>query len=139
MPGEVSTTRQKRDIFFYADFNVGHLLQLAERLRGRPCTCDDSQTPKAGAYNWAIFLAFDDGVEWVFRAPSSSHAPAEAITERLLASEAATLKYVREHTTIPVPEVFAAAWNWNQAGRGWFQCGQTQPVSEEGLERDVET
>jgi len=101
-----STTGEKPKVFFYADFNLGNLIQLAERLRGRPCTCDASQTPKAGAYNFAIFLSFDDGVEWVFRAPSALHAPPGNITERLLASEAATLKYVRKHTTIPVPEVF---------------------------------
>lgn len=106
MPGNVPIARRKRDIFFHADFNLGQLLRLAERLRSRPCTCDDSQSPKAGALNWAIFLEFDDGVEWVFRAPCSSYAAAKGITRRLLASEAATLKYIREHTTIPVPEVF---------------------------------
>ncbi|KAK4452372.1 hypothetical protein QBC34DRAFT_398555 [Podospora aff. communis PSN243] len=101
-----SATGKKPKVFFYADFNLDNLIQLAERLRGRLCTCDTSQTPKVGAYNFAIFLVFDDGVEWVFRAPSVSHAPPGNITERLLASEAATLKYVRKHTTIPVPEVF---------------------------------
>lgn len=108
MPDEAPKTRQSRGrgIFFYADFNLDQVLRLANRLRGLPCTCDASQTPKAGAYNFAIVLAFEDGVEWIFRAPSSAHAPAKTITDRLLASEAATLKYVREHTTIPVPHVF---------------------------------
>ncbi|KAH6628177.1 hypothetical protein F5144DRAFT_654238 [Chaetomium tenue] len=100
--------RRKRDIFFHANFGLSHLLRLAERLRGRPCTCDDSQFPRSGALNWAIFLEFDDGVEWVFRAPCSraSSAATKDITGRLLASEVATLKYIREHTAIPVPEVF---------------------------------
>lgn len=98
--------RRKKNIFFHADFNLKHLLQLSERLRGQPCTCNDSQTPKAGALNWVIFLEFDDGVEWVFRAPCSSYAASQGVTGRLLASEAATLKYIREHTSIPVPEVF---------------------------------
>lgn len=103
---DMSTMCRKRNIFFYADFNLGQLLQLAERLRCQPCTCDDSQTPKAGALNWVIFLEFDDGVEWVFRAPCSFYTAAQGVTGRLLASEAATLKYIREHTSIPVPEVF---------------------------------
>ncbi|KAF5005922.1 hypothetical protein FDECE_7680 [Fusarium decemcellulare] len=97
---------RKKNIFFHADFNLGQLLQLAEQLRRQPCTCDDSQTPKAGGLNWVIFLKFYDGVEWVFRAPCSFYTAAQGVTRRLLASEAATLKYIREHTSIPVPEVF---------------------------------
>lgn len=106
MKGKMPITRRKTTIFFHADFDLRHLLRLAEQLRRQPCTCDDSQIPKSGALNWAIFLEFDDGVEWVFRAPCSSYAMAQGLTGRLVASEAATLKYVREHTSIPVPEVF---------------------------------
>ncbi|KAK4452739.1 hypothetical protein QBC34DRAFT_398176 [Podospora aff. communis PSN243] len=40
------------------------------------------------------------------RGPPALHGPHGNITERLLASEAATLKYVQKNTTIPVPEVF---------------------------------
>ncbi|OWT43353.1 hypothetical protein VFPPC_17484 [Pochonia chlamydosporia 170] len=100
------TSSRKRDVFFYADFNLKQLLSLAERLRGRACTCSESQIPKFGAFNWAIFLEFDDGVEWVFRAPCSLYSMSRRITGRLIASEAATLKYIREHTSIPVPDVF---------------------------------
>lgn len=98
--------RRKMDIFFQANYDLAALLGLAERLRNRPCTCDESQIPKAGAFNWAILLKFDDGVEWVFRAPVSRCASIKDLTGRLLDSEVATLKYVREHTSIPVPEVF---------------------------------
>lgn len=104
--GKMPIMRRKANIFFHADFNLSNLLRLAERLRGQPCTCSDSQIPKAGALNWAIFLEFDDGVEWVFRAPCSSYAASQGVTGLLLASEAATLKYIREHTSIPVPDVF---------------------------------
>ncbi|RDL37830.1 uncharacterized protein BP5553_05263 [Venustampulla echinocandica] len=97
-------TRRKRNIYFHADFDLRQLLLLAKRLRHQPCTCNDSQTPKAGALNWAIFLEFDDGVEWVLRAPCSSYAATQGVTGCLL--EAATLKYIREHTSIPVAEVF---------------------------------
>lgn len=99
-------TRRERNVFCHAEFNLGHLLRLAEQLRRQPCSCDESQIPKSGALNWAIFLQFDDGVEWVFRAPCSSYAAAQGVTGRLVASEAATLKYIREYTSIPVPEVF---------------------------------
>lgn len=99
-------TRQKSNIFFHADFNLRHLVKLAEQLRPQPCTCNESQVPKVGALNWVIFLEFQDGVEWVFRAPCSSYGTTKDITRRLLASEAATPKYISEHTSIPVPEVF---------------------------------
>ncbi|KAK1767706.1 hypothetical protein QBC33DRAFT_585666 [Phialemonium atrogriseum] len=95
MPGiSMPAKRQKRNIFFHASFNLTPLLRLAERLRHQP------------SLNWTIFLEFDDGVEWVFRAPCSTYTAAQGVTGRLLASEAATLKYIREHTSIPVPEVF---------------------------------
>jgi len=104
----MASSRRKRDIYLHADFNLRHLLKLAEQLRGRGCTCNESQSPKSGAFNFVIFLEFDDGVEWGFRAPSSRYAAALQgdAAGRLLASEAATLKYIREHTSIPVPEVF---------------------------------
>lgn len=69
MPVKVPAVRRKKHIFFHADFNLKHLLQLSEQLRGQPRTCDVSQTPPEGALNWVIFLKFDDGIEWVFRAP----------------------------------------------------------------------
>lgn len=106
MQGEMPITRRKRNVFFHADFNLRHLLRLAEQLRRQPCTCDESQIPKEGALNWAIFLEFDDGVEWVFRAPCPTYAVDQGVAGRLVASEAATLEYIREHTSIPVPEVF---------------------------------
>lgn len=115
----ISTMARKRNVFFYADFNLGQLLQLAERLRRQPCTCSDSQMPTAGALNWVIFLEFDDGVEWAFRAPCSSYAAAQGVTGRLLASEAATLKYVGEHTSIPVPEVFHYRYLLFTPGHVW--------------------
>lgn len=104
---KATSTGPKRNIFFHASFNLEHLLQLAKRLRGRPCTCDESEIPRSGALNWVIFLKFDDGLEWVFRAPCSrAYGAAQGVTGPLLASEVATLKYIREHTSIPVPEVF---------------------------------
>ncbi|CZR40270.1 uncharacterized protein FPRO_05170 [Fusarium proliferatum ET1] len=56
-------------IFRWAKFNLEALLMLAEKLRGRSCTCDESQVPKSGSLNWVIFITFDDAVEWVFRSP----------------------------------------------------------------------
>ncbi|PNY23976.1 Uncharacterized protein TCAP_06056 [Tolypocladium capitatum] len=60
----------------------------------------------SGALNWAILLRFDDGVEWVFRSPKARVEVGDIGACRLLAGEAATPKYIREHTSIPVPDVF---------------------------------
>lgn len=93
-------------VFQHARFNLQAVLQLAERLRNVPCSCDSSQTPRSGSCNWAIVLSFMDGVEWLFRSPRTSYGIDEDIAGSLLASEAATLKYVRKNSSIPVPDVY---------------------------------
>ncbi|OJD28456.1 hypothetical protein ACJ73_00143 [Blastomyces percursus] len=57
---------------------------------------------------WAAFLVFDDGVEWVFRSPRRDGAiQSKKTIQTLLASEAATLKYIKSYSAIPVPVVYA--------------------------------
>ncbi|KAG5301146.1 RNase H domain-containing protein [Histoplasma ohiense] len=96
-------------LFRHAAFNVDALCQLARSLRhGRSCSCDATQAPADGSLYWAVFVVFDDGVEWVFRSPRRDGAIRSMETIReLLASEVATLKYISSHSTIPVPEVYA--------------------------------
>lgn len=53
-----------------------------------------------------MILSFDDGVEWIFRSPRTSYGIDEESAAILLASEAATLRYIRHKRSIPVPEVF---------------------------------
>lgn len=98
----------KPNIFRYATFDVQALCCLASKLRsGRHCICDENQYPANGSLTWAVFLTFDDGVEWVLRSPRSDGAVKSAETNAfLLASEAATLKYLKFKSNIPVPEVF---------------------------------
>lgn len=95
------------NVFKYGTFNLTALLSLARQLRRKKCFCDLSQTPKSGSLNWAIFLSFEDGIEWVFRSPRQDHGFQAGFAELLLASEAATLKFVRKNSRIPVPEVYA--------------------------------
>ncbi|WAO84954.1 APH domain-containing protein [Fusarium falciforme] len=54
----------------------------------------------SGCENLALELAFSDHVYWVARIPHQS------IQRDTVLSEIATMKVVREHTTIPVPQVF---------------------------------
>ncbi|KFY14202.1 hypothetical protein V492_02767 [Pseudogymnoascus sp. VKM F-4246] len=101
----MSTATEQR-VFLYAHFNLRALLETATQLRHTPCFCDPAQEPRSGSLNWAISLIFDDTVEWIFRSPRESpDALAETVAE-LLESEVATMKYVKLHSSIPVPEVF---------------------------------
>ncbi|KAL8807244.1 MAG: hypothetical protein Q9200_004741 [Gallowayella weberi] len=101
--------QEHTSIFRYAKFDSLALCQLASRLRdGQSCSCDLTQTPKAGSFNWAVFLLFADGVEWVLRSPRKGEGVVSDDTNLLLvASEAATLKYIKGHSTIPVPEIYS--------------------------------
>ncbi|PYI11874.1 RNase H domain-containing protein [Aspergillus sclerotiicarbonarius CBS 121057] len=98
---------QKLRIFGYAEFNIGALCQIASRLRQNiTCTYDPNQHPASGSFNWAVFLTFEDGVQWVLRSPHTGYAAMSMeLTSKLLESEAATLKYVRLNSDIPVPVV----------------------------------
>jgi hypothetical protein len=96
-------------IFRYAKFDVAALCRLVGKLRGgQDCICDTSQLPACGIYNWTVRVSFSDGVEWVLRSPRGDGAiKCDETNILLLASEAATPKYIKANSTIPVPEVFA--------------------------------
>lgn len=94
------------NVFKYGTFDLSAVLSLAQQLREKKCFCDLSQTPKSGSLNWAIFLSFEDGIEWVFRSPRLDGVSI-GFAELLVASEAATLRFVKENSRIPVPEVYA--------------------------------
>ncbi|KAF5019493.1 hypothetical protein F66182_8500 [Fusarium sp. NRRL 66182] len=106
-------------IFSHAKFNLDDLLSLATRLRGRPCTADESIKPKTGSLNWVIFIIFEDGIEWAFRSPRRdlSTIVTDESASRMLVSEACTLKYLEAHTVIPVPEVYSFSGDYdNEVG-----------------------
>ncbi|KAJ2899674.1 kinase-like domain [Zalerion maritima] len=100
----------KPRIFRYSRFNLDALLALGYALRGQPCISDKSKPPMAGSLNWADLVSFDDGVECILRSPRSgrdTHLSDESAC-RMLASEAATLKYIRAHSLAPVPQVLSS-------------------------------
>lgn len=97
----------KPDIFTYAEFDPEALCRQASTLRqGVSCVCDLDQRPASGSFNWAIFITFEDGIRWVFRSPHPRTFMPIEMGAKLLASEAATLRYIRAHSDIPVPEVY---------------------------------
>ncbi|EFR04280.1 protein kinase subdomain-containing protein [Nannizzia gypsea CBS 118893] len=82
---------------------VPALIQLAKRSLNTGCTYDSSQAPLAGSFNWAVVLSFDDGVEWLLRSPRTTYALDETTTRAVIASEVATLRYIKQNSSIPVP------------------------------------
>ncbi|KAI9149378.1 hypothetical protein HJFPF1_11430 [Paramyrothecium foliicola] len=99
----------KDNIYYFAHFNLDALLALSETCRGRPCSCDVSQTPKSGCLNWVIFITFDDGVEWVFRSPRDDLIDfyKDETSSKILLSEVSTLLYLKANTSVPVPDVYS--------------------------------
>lgn len=94
-------------IFAYAKFNLDALLSPVTKLRGQPCVVDKLMRPKTGSLNWAIFLVFDDGVEWVFRSPRRSAIITDPSVLKMVISEASTLMFLKTHTSVPVPDVYS--------------------------------
>ncbi|TPX26103.1 hypothetical protein DIZ76_011562 [Coccidioides immitis] len=104
------STIQRLRIFRYAKFDIDALCCLASRLRsGISCFCDTSQAPFNGSLNWAVSVFFVDGVEWLLRSPLNENGAilCPQTNSMLLESEAVTIKYIRAHSSIPVPEIFA--------------------------------
>ncbi|KAI7760434.1 hypothetical protein LZL87_008524 [Fusarium oxysporum] len=85
----MSVLPPRSKIFRWAKLNLEALLLLAEKLRGRSCTCDESKVPKNGSLNWVIFITFDDGVQWVFRSLRyDAHMFSDETASKILLSEA---------------------------------------------------
>jgi isoamyl acetate esterase len=98
-----------------AKVDLEGLRSIASGLRdGRNCTISEKYT--CGAYNLVFEIIFDDGVSWIARLRSAS--PMQVVSQEfvfespsykqhIMESEVATMRYVRQHTTIPVPEIYA--------------------------------
>lgn len=97
----------KTDIFTYTTFDLDAPCQHVSMLRqGIQFTCDPDQRPVSGSFNWAIFISFEDDTRWIFRSPHSSSLKPMEMRGELLASEAATLRYLRAESDNPVPEIY---------------------------------
>lgn len=105
----ITALEMPEKVFLYYKFNLEALVSLAESLRGQKCSCDTSVAPKSGGLNWVIFIAFEDGIEWVFRSPRNSghRIVSNESAQKMLISEAAALKFLKKNTSIPIPEVFS--------------------------------
>jgi hypothetical protein len=84
------TQQDRANIFKYATFDSSALCRLANELRRQPCFCDPSQVPKSRSLNWTICVKFAEPRE-------DGAIRSQKANLSLLASEAATLKYIRAH------------------------------------------
>ena len=70
--------------------------------------CTVIQPPNCGSFNLLYTLEFSDGVRWVLRIPCLGEdryfTPASS---RLIRSEAMTMSFLRENTSIPIPKIHA--------------------------------
>ncbi|KAI5306985.1 hypothetical protein KEM56_005904 [Ascosphaera pollenicola] len=120
-------------IFCHSHFDIQALCRLASNLRDNmPCTCDINQRPQNGAFNWVVFIVFEDGVQWVMRSPyiGGYHAAAPMdFLSKSLDSEAATLRYLKEHSDIPVPDIYSySTTRDNEVGIPYILMSKAQGV-----------
>jgi hypothetical protein len=109
--------------------NFAALAQLAFDIRksqhGASCYNDNQTTPELsctldpeplyGSYNILYVLEWSDGVKWVVRIPGHG-TEFESLDVTRMNSEYATMQFIRERTSIPLPEVFY--WTTDTAAAG---------------------
>ncbi|KAF8434020.1 hypothetical protein BGX38DRAFT_179909 [Terfezia claveryi] len=73
-----------------------------------PLTCTVNPQPLTGGYNILYRACFSDSTTWIFKIPCIGYLPEWSdLSARKLRSEANTMTFIRKHTAIPVPEVYA--------------------------------
>ncbi|MCJ1244681.1 hypothetical protein MMC30_001880 [Trapelia coarctata] len=85
--------------------NWDNVVKMCSGLRGGVC-CDVAIKFTMGSQNFVRLIQFEDGVKWVIRIPLDDKDPRWAAdTANRMKNEVATYKYLKLHTSIPVPEV----------------------------------
>ncbi|KAK4613468.1 hypothetical protein CLAFUW4_09198 [Fulvia fulva] len=99
---------QTRVTEFVARINWPALLHKASQ-GNNGVSCKLSEKYSHGINNLVRKLEFADGTQWVARLPLPELPDAHEVVnpEHRLQVDIATMKYIRKHTSIPVPEVFA--------------------------------
>ena len=68
--------------------------------------CSVSPEPLNGSYNLAYLVTYEDGAQWIFKIPANGyHACFDQVAAEALRSEAQTMKFIKQQTTIPLPAV----------------------------------
>jgi hypothetical protein len=81
---------------------------VVEHKLNREITCEVRLPPMSGAFNLIYRLDFSDGVSWAIRIPlSNKYGAYEESQKRCIESEVGVMQFLRRHTSIPIPQVFA--------------------------------
>src|SRR5436190_17995046 len=65
------------------------------------------QPPNCGSFNLIYTIKFSDGLRWVIRIPApGEHGRFTPTSSRNLRSEAITVSFLRNNTTMPIPKMF---------------------------------
>ncbi|EGD94286.1 serine/threonine protein kinase [Trichophyton tonsurans CBS 112818] len=86
----------------YVQFNLDALCDSAATSRGQPSPVRAVEKIEGG-FSKALLMKREDGTEVVAKIPCRNSGPAVYTTE----TEVGILKYVKQHTSVPVPEVYA--------------------------------
>jgi len=100
---------------FLATLCLGSLADKANELRGRDDCLVNSDTFARGREHVVFELKFGDGIEWVARIPLPHRLLGRTTAE--IRSEVATIRFVCQHSGLPVPRVQGFDFDWtNQVG-----------------------
>ena len=106
------------------------LMQLNDLLS---LCCDISAVPRCGSYNLAYLITFQDETQWIARVPGHGHEERWTdLDQRKMDSEYNTMRYVRNHTTIPIPEVYYWNTDWGHASVPFalMELAEGKPLAE---------
>ena len=92
----------------FPDYGLFVRFDAVEHKLNRDITCEVRLPPISGAFNLIYRLDFSDGVSWAIRIPlSNKYGTYEESQERCIQSEVEIMQFLRRHTSIPIPQVYA--------------------------------
>ncbi|KAF3286325.1 hypothetical protein TWF132_009013 [Orbilia oligospora] len=103
--GQCPECRDKRQDDMGLKINTAELAALAQSLRGKSSTFGEKTST---AFDYGVEILFEDGVSWVAKVPKpwrSSH------YNESMYSQISAWRYLKKHTSIPVPEVYYFAYD----------------------------
>ncbi|KAF2667398.1 hypothetical protein BT63DRAFT_456698 [Microthyrium microscopicum] len=98
----------------YQKFNLKALIKIAENAAGDGAVCTDMSKLPEGNFNKTFLVKMEDGRELIARLPN----PNAGCSHYTTASEVATMDYVKNCLSIPVPKVLAYSTQASTNGVG---------------------
>lgn len=100
--------RRLKDVDWWGErMGVDAAQEIASFVRGEPCERgydDEGQSVREGTFHQCYWVRFADGTRWVVRFPLPGMVAWDMVNDKI-ATEGATLKFLMQQTSIPVPAV----------------------------------